>query len=70
MENALLILFKNPTATRDAIERLSKDILLWQRLIIDGRNFVQKNITWDIYGREMIALFEPAFSKADLQLER
>jgi len=56
-ENALLIPFKNPGSIAEAIERLAKDNELWERLSRNGREFVLRNVRWDLYGKKMAELF-------------
>jgi len=56
-ENAFLIPSKSPEKIADAIIRLKDSPDLWRKLSINGREFVEKNIRWDLYAENMMKVF-------------
>ena len=62
-ENALLVNPKSPQEIAWAIDRLVNDPELYLKLSRNGRDFVEKNITWERYAKEMLKIFEKALSE-------
>lgn len=56
-ENAILIEPKNPLAIAKAVKKLIDDRLFYKKLRSNGFKFVQENISWDRYAREMLNIF-------------
>jgi glycosyltransferase involved in cell wall biosynthesis len=56
-ENAMLVDPFSPGQIAEAVERLVADGLLWRRLHVEGRRFVEKNVRWDLYAKNMKAVF-------------
>lgn len=59
-ENALLVNPKSPEEIAAALERLLNDPGLYLRLSRNGRKFVEENISWSKYTREMLSVFSKA----------
>jgi len=62
-ENSLIVPPKRPDKIAEKIELLIKDEKLRQKLIDNGKSFVEKNITWDIYGKNMLDFFNKVGSR-------
>ncbi len=56
--NALLVEPCQPEEIAERIEQLIKDPRLRQKLSKNGREFVEKNISWPIYAQNMLKVFE------------
>ncbi|TSD04736.1 MAG: Glycosyl transferase [Parcubacteria group bacterium Greene0714_36] len=61
-ENALLVPPKNPKAIVAAIERLIATPALYESLSRKGRTFVEQNISWERYAKDMLEVLEGAVS--------
>ena len=57
-ESALLVPPKSPEKISDAIIKLKENPNLWRRLSTNGRKFVEENIRWDLYTKNMLRVFE------------
>jgi len=57
-ENALLVTSQSPTEIAKSLKQLLSGDGTWQKLSRNGREFVEKNITWDLYGEKMLRKFE------------
>ena len=49
---------KAPEEIAAAVERLINNPELYLKLSRNGRSFVEKNITWERYAKEMLEIFE------------
>ncbi len=56
--NGLMVKAKDPTSIKDALKKLIQDKGVFQSLSSNGVEFVREHITWEIYGRHMLALFK------------
>jgi len=55
--NAILVPPKSPEKIAENIIKLYSDDKLWDNLHKNGRQFVEENITWDIYSKNMLTVF-------------
>ncbi|MBX4210342.1 glycosyltransferase family 4 protein [Candidatus Parcubacteria bacterium] len=55
-KNALIVPPKAPQAIVNAIRELTNDQKLYESLSEAGRAFVEKNISWDAYGKRMVEI--------------
>lgn len=56
-ENALLVPPKRPDLIGAKIRLLLDDEKLWKKLSVNGREFTEEVIRWDIYGEKMLNIF-------------
>lgn len=56
-ENALLVPPKRPDLIGAKIKLLFDDEKLWKKLSVNGREFTEEVIRWDIYGEKMLNIF-------------
>jgi len=61
-ENALLFQPGRPEEIVACLKRLREDSRLYSRLSRKGRGFVEKNVTWEVYGHRMESLLEKAIA--------
>lgn len=57
-ENALLVSPRRPEEIAVRLKQLLNDEKLWQHLSVNGRKFVEENISWNLYGKKMLQLFK------------
>ena len=57
-ETALMVPSKSPGKIAEAIIRLKEDSKLREKLSMNGRMFVEKNIRWDIYTKSVVEVFK------------
>ncbi len=63
-ENSLLISQESSSLEiANSIEQLITDEKLWEKLSVNGRKFVEGNISWSTYGENMLKLFKDAINK-------
>jgi len=63
-ENALIVPPLSPDRIAEAIIQLESNSLLWEKLSVNGRQFVEKNITWGLYAQRMVEVFQVIASKS------
>ncbi len=63
-ENALLVPPKSPEKIAEVILKLKENPDLWRRLSENGRKFVEENIRWDLYAKQMLNLFQKTLNKS------
>lgn len=56
-ENALLVPPKSPEKIVGVIITLKDNHELWKKLSVNGRRFVEENIRWDLYAKNMMKVF-------------
>lgn len=62
-ENALLVNPKSPDQIANKIIELKENDVLWSRLHINGRKFVEENIRWDLYTKNTLKVFDEVMSR-------
>lgn len=63
--NAMIVEPRNPTGIADAIECLHNDHDLWNCISREGREFVERNISWKLYAESMLRIFKSCYRKLD-----
>lgn len=56
--NALIVEPKDPQAIADAIERLTRDSVLYENVSIEGRKFVEDHMSWDVSAKNLLDMFK------------
>lgn len=59
-ETAMIVPPYAPQSIADAAERLAEDAAEYRKVSAQGREFVEKEISWDRYAQELLNLFEDA----------
>ena len=62
-ENALLVAPKSPNSIADAIIKLKENPDLWRNISINGIKFVEENIRWDLYAKNMMKVFNEVLER-------
>ncbi|MDA8174589.1 MAG: glycosyltransferase family 4 protein [Nitrospiraceae bacterium] len=62
-EDSILVDPNSPEQIANGIIELSKQDELWDKLHINGRRFVEANISWRLYARNMLNIFNDALQK-------
>jgi glycosyltransferase involved in cell wall biosynthesis len=62
-ENALVVPPQSPVEMAKSLKELLQNNGLWQELSKNGRAFVEKNISWELYGEKMLRVFEELVEK-------
>lgn len=60
-ENALLVPPQAPQKIADAIIKLKQAPDLWKKLSMNGRQFVEQHIRWDLYAEQMMRVVNGVF---------
>jgi len=63
-ENALLVSPGRPEEIAVKLERLLTDDGLYSRLSVNGRDFVERELSWDRYGENMMKFFDEVTAKS------
>jgi len=63
-KNALLVPPGKPEEIGACLKKLFNDEELWEHLSINGRKFVEKNISWDLYGEKMLHSFNEVIKES------